>query len=176
MNTVHPTLMKLTDSLDHIYSSLVAEGKSKIPEPVFIEHFLPFFSGKEVENPNTVMQNWVSIAGSPLHEVDVVNEKQEVIFTVPAIMDTGLLNVIKNNSQETLPSIYNRYNIQKDSLIADAGNKLLNELNNNFKQTINSETYINNSNKWVNIIQRYENPTDKKTTSQINQDNDLVYD
>lgn len=67
--------------------------RSKLPEPLFRQNFLNFFIGKENPGPESeVVSAWISIAGSPTAEVDIVDAAGQTLFTAPALFSTNTLN------------------------------------------------------------------------------------
>jgi len=63
-----------------------------IPENMFVHHFLPFFSGETTENAQEAMTNWITIAGSPMHPVNIVNQQGQVVAQVPPINNNNALD------------------------------------------------------------------------------------
>lgn len=73
-----------------------SEERAKIPEPVFRQVFLPYFTGEADADKNfRHLQQWAGLTGSATTWADVVNEKGEVIFEVPPPLNTDDLNVEK---------------------------------------------------------------------------------
>lgn len=74
----------------------------KIPENVFKELFYPYLIGdKESSDDNQVLAHWCGVVGSASQEVDIVNVKGDVLFTVPPVYDTS---VIATTDKLPLPS------------------------------------------------------------------------
>ena len=92
----------ITDFLEEI-----KEPNPKIPEPVFREIFLPYFSGDKVPNKNNlVIQEWCGVVGSGSQAVDVVNVSGETLFVVPPLYDTAGINRGTNAKQRSFGSLY----------------------------------------------------------------------
>lgn len=93
---------EMMDAEQRAFEGLVlSEPRSRLPEPLFREHFWPYFNhDREVQRDQNVFAQWVGVAGSPTSEVDVVNEKGDIVFTVPALLNTGILNVLKSDHQQ----------------------------------------------------------------------------
>lgn len=65
-------------------AQLAAVDVPRIPEAVFLTHLLPALSspaGSRVD-----LTEWLSIAGTPLRAIDVVDQTGTVIFRVPPLM------------------------------------------------------------------------------------------
>jgi len=86
-------LLELEKVEDLAYSGLVEDQpKGKLSEKIFVQYFLPYFSGKTPITEEVINQ-WVSVAGGMTREVDIVDGKGEFLFTVPALYDTGTVTV-----------------------------------------------------------------------------------
>lgn len=77
--------------IDDVISE-IAEPAVKIPEPVFRELFYPYITGQKEITPQTkVVEQWMGIVG-PTEPADIVDVKGEVLFSVPPMIDTDLIN------------------------------------------------------------------------------------
>jgi hypothetical protein len=63
-----------------------------IPENMFVHHFLPFFAGEVKENAQEIMTNWLTIAGSAVSPVNVVNTAGQVVAQVPPVQNNAGLD------------------------------------------------------------------------------------
>lgn len=82
--------------------------RNKLHEPIFRQYFLPFFTNAVAPSPdNNAYAYWVGVAGSPTSEVDVVDDSGEVLFTVPALLNTNSLEVLQNRHRG--PSMKDMY-------------------------------------------------------------------
>lgn len=103
------------DFINNSFNAIVGtHTNQRIPEPVFRHHFLPHFSGN-VETPQgrNVLAEWVGVAGSPMAKVDVVDENNNVLFTVPPVMDSSIINLNKVNGR-SLSDLVGEYNLHKN--------------------------------------------------------------
>lgn len=92
--------------------AIVKHENHRIPEQIFREGFLPFFTGQE-KNPNqSHMANWIAIAGSPTSEVDVVDDADNLLFTVPAMMSTSAIS-LKTVRGESMGDLMRQYQHHK---------------------------------------------------------------
>lgn len=65
----------------------------KVPEPVFREIFMPFFTGqKESSGQEAAVLHWMGLVGGATNEADVVDTAGNIIFSVPPVCDTTMLN------------------------------------------------------------------------------------
>ena len=82
--------------------------RNKLLEPIFRQYFLPFFTNSVAPSPeNNAYAYWVGVAGSPTSEVDVVDEAGNVLFTVPALLNTNSLEILQNRHRG--PSVKDMY-------------------------------------------------------------------
>lgn len=88
----NPLLKKAEDTIGMIHDSLVTNQTiQKFPVDKFNKFFAPYFLGKlEMPEKSDIVDTWVGIAGSPFLPVDIVNNKNEILFQVPPIF--GKLN------------------------------------------------------------------------------------
>ena len=79
------------------------ETINKLPEYIFIDFFLPYFSGKlNIEDSQEPITKWIGIAGSPTKEVDIIDSVSgNVLFRVPPLINTSKLNIIKTDKKTT---------------------------------------------------------------------------
>jgi hypothetical protein len=80
----------VANRIDMVASALDSIPGGRLPEEIFVKYFLPLFCG-ETQNPDFAQQ-WISVAGSPTSEVAVFDDKGEVLFNVPAWLDTTVIN------------------------------------------------------------------------------------
>lgn len=151
-------LANINDDLNHnganIFKALVEDKElyvNSIPESLFVNYFLPFFTGKG-NNPNWLME-WISIAGTPASEVRVFSDStHETLFYVPPTLN--LNNFILPNSDNNLGNIFTRYNMYNGNLPQEGAtflNRELEEKKKQLPQTV-QQTYADN---WINILKRY---------------------
>lgn len=73
-----------------------------IPEVNFVQVFLPFFAGDEVNPYNVDLSNWLTVAGSPYRPVNIANERGEILYQVPAIIQPGTLSPKEHAPNESI--------------------------------------------------------------------------
>ena len=92
----------------------ITTPKTKIPEPVFREIFLDYFTGEKVPTKSEdAIAHWVGLVGSATEAAEVVNVKGEVLFEVPPMYDTSRVNTVKEDGDNTnLGTIFTVYSEQ----------------------------------------------------------------
>lgn len=98
-DTSHRTPFKVKppgSEILNIHHSLVADPgiRKKLPEDLFVTYFLPLFAGLET-HPDVNIGRWVSIAGTPFAEVDIINPQGHVLFTIPPIFERNVIDTTK---------------------------------------------------------------------------------
>ncbi len=75
--------------------------KKAIPEPVFKEIFLPFFTGEKTANAEQpVIQHWMGLVGSPTAAADVVDIQGNILFEVPPMYDTTRIDNLARHEKD----------------------------------------------------------------------------
>lgn len=111
--------MQIVRDEEDIQALLPDKGPSperrRYPESEFRRHFLPVFSGEAAKRlpegytPEKLRSDasnyWMRIAGSPNAEVDVIDSRGKVAFTVPALMDTSALVVAQPEARMSLRTL-----------------------------------------------------------------------
>lgn len=83
-------LAKSSIDLQSIHNALVVENKLvQLPEQVFINELLPFLCGETLSQVTPAV--WVSVAGTPFLEIEIIDTKGEVLFKVPALMERNAI-------------------------------------------------------------------------------------
>ena len=178
---VNGQLKAVMNVVDSSYDALVAnEPHNKIPEPIFVAHFLPYFTGKKVEDPaRNPMAEWIGVAGSATSKVDVIDDAGEVLFTVPPMMDSTIINLNQTGGKR-LNDLVTDYQLHRESLPGAAANFYNREFNNKLKQIVPGHVDETQASKqWRSIFDRYnvvplvdDKGTDAKAAGQ---EDDLVY-
>lgn len=178
-------MQEAAKKIEFVFDALVAhaEPTAKIPEEVFIHHFLPYFSGeKPMTKESKVMENWVSISGTPTNEVAVLDKTGKELYRVPPVFDTNILDVTSRNLGESMSDIYAGFAMRKNNLPAIANTFLANSLENRLSTLVDAGEASPNQKRWSEIISRYQKPNTNALTPKSIQpakalpDDDLVYD
>lgn len=163
-----------------IFDDLVVKNEnSKLPEEIFQGHFLPFFSGqRHASKDDNVIAEWISVAGTPMNEVDIIDRDGEVLFTVPPLMDTNIINVTTNTSQRSMSAILSNYDLHHNNIPKVAVNKLNQNLGDKSEALLNPKVSFENKERWDKIMLRYNiSPEEVATkTSEIDTNDDVNYD
>lgn len=88
---------RLAQEIENIANALgtvAKEDSARMPERNFREVFLPFFAGDEKLVYPVTIAHWLHFAGSPYHEVQVIDLSGKVLFTVPPVYDRTAINPI----------------------------------------------------------------------------------
>lgn len=142
-----------TKTQDIVYSGLV-EGRTvnRIPESLFVNYFLPCFLGQR-ENPNWIME-WISIAGTPMAEVDVFDDNtKQILFTVPSVLNSNRL--LLSNQGANINDIFSRYEQINNNMPINSLNFLISALNEKGSQLLSSVNNNEPIQKWIYILKRY---------------------
>jgi hypothetical protein len=168
---------ELEDSINQGFKALVSDiPVAKLPEEIFSKHFLPYFSGEKTPTQDKpVFAEWISVAGTPMSPVDIIDKNNEVLFRVPPMFDTGMMTQLQGR---TMREIFKQYELYNNNLPQVANNFLTKAL------TAKSEGYDSVSltkaqEEWNSILQRYDlgektKIAEKNANVQI--DDDLIYD
>jgi len=171
--------------IDNSFQSLVINNpKVRLPENVFVNYFLPFFSGTataESINARNVISEWIGVAGTAMAEVDIIDVSGQVIFTVPALFDTDMINIAAKQAGQSMSDIVNEYSLRKAGVPQAATNYLntaLFNLGNGITRESNHADAI--ALRWAGIFQRYgiagsNNTNSSKLATQDNPGDDLDY-
>lgn len=156
---------QLNASMANVFSSLVQNSpKAQLPEELFVSNFLPFFIGVvNAEKNEDFLPTWISIAGTPAADVDIIDRNGKVLFTVPSFIDSGFINPLKNTSGLSYSDIVNMAilygnNIPKQG--ADVLNKGLSDKVNRLKEK--SPEYGKKIQMWEFIFKRYNDKLPKR--------------
>lgn len=106
------TTQDMSSEKDFINDMLnqITEPPKKIPEPVFREIFLPYFTGEKTPDANnSAIAHWIGLVGSASEVADIVNVKGEVLFQVPPMCDSSRLNVTDRGNGRNFAQIFTTY-------------------------------------------------------------------
>lgn len=180
------TLAELKAFGENSYQAIVADGsKNVISEEAFKQSFLPYFSGNvgAVGNRNVITE-WISVAGTAMSEVDVINDKREVLFTVPALFDSNVIDLTKRVTGSSIGEIVEDYNLRKDATPYAAKNIVNDSLDRKLKEITTDTAPIRQTTaeRWIAIMGRYgiAPPSDRLPSQPVNEskegDDDVIYE
>lgn len=127
-----------------------------IPEPVFVQHFLPLFAGEIQETEALNYTTWIEkVAGSDRAPVNVIDLNYNVLFVVPPLLDASVIEQTTSGGSGTMSRIERQYSRLKE---IDAGasqiylEKMLKGSHLKEKPT---QQVIDNVKTWNEIFRRY---------------------
>lgn len=165
---------EVTDSLDFEESLTPA-----IHESIFVNSYLDYFKNIKTSDPNSPLYlNWINIAGSVYNEVHLVNDKGEVVATVPPLVAR---NSIETDNLENVgfEEKAKHYNLLKGVDGDRAKNFLATELS-ALPKFIKPVTAQDEAKRWVALFNRYSNNKNEKetkpATSKVKENLGIDYD
>lgn len=129
----------------------------RFPEPLFVKHFLPLFSGQVQPTPQLNLSVWITIAQGEYNPVHIVDQKNEILFTVPPMLERDAIDPIITNQQGVNSVMKNAARLREISL-RDSDifmNKSILGLHLREKAT---PKILENIQIWNNIFARYNLP------------------
>lgn len=159
-------LDRINANAEFFFKELVLKPRdnvSKLPENIFVNYFLPFFCGEIDINKykENVLTQWISIAGSPTAQVNIVaSGTNNILFTVPGLVDTNFIDVNNINKSQPLNHIFTNYELHKNQLPILGHKYLANALEDKMKQiAVKDESVKTNMSQhqqqWLDIFVRY---------------------
>ncbi|EKD22570.1 MAG: hypothetical protein ACD_84C00043G0004 [uncultured bacterium] len=92
---------QLAASIKEISNALLiapASANPRLSEYIFENVFLPLFAGDEVLLYGQTFQTWTTHAGSPYIPVDIIDKANNVLFTVPPLLDRTVIKSISDHN------------------------------------------------------------------------------
>ena len=149
-------LVNRTNSLKQMFAEVETEHIHSIPEDIFVNMFLPLFSGELTTNTTELLKQWYTLAGTPYAAVNVIDAKGNVVATVPPIKNRDILPI--SSKRDERHSLETTFEIakQKASLSPNlAQNIVINELNNRFLTKVNVNTNNSITEQWTALLKHY---------------------
>jgi hypothetical protein len=153
-------LKESKDIEDIIFEGLVVRPSLElnvIPEHIFVEYFLPFFAGVyKLESKPSIITEWISIAGTPMAQVAVIDHNRKVLFTVPPLFNTGVINSGVSDSNKSYKDSFVLAEMHNANIPNSGLNILVDALNDKFDTLIKPDTAISKfDQQWKDIFARY---------------------
>lgn len=148
-------------SINQAFQSLVKnQPHPQINDDAFQYWFLPYFSGNQqalqLQNRN-VISEWVGVAGSAMTEVDVVDKQGKVMFSVPALFDTNMLEIASRAPGRSFADLYYEYELRKGGMPKAANNYLNHALNSKADELVKGDDVQSSvAQRWSSIMQHYK--------------------
>lgn len=143
--------------LDMIYFGAVTAYEQNLPvlpENIFVSYFLPYFAGQVA--PVKHVPDWISIAGAPTQKVNIIDAAGAVLFTVPALLNTGHIQLLRPDGSLPFSSIISMANALKTQSPAQAQNLFINSMLERYRQVHNSDYMPTDvERQWMEIFIRY---------------------
>ncbi|HXQ32491.1 MAG TPA: hypothetical protein VN843_00580 [Anaerolineales bacterium] len=158
----------LNAEIDQAFSDIFESEvhHNQLPEYLFVNMFLPYFTGKVADNAHLNMTTkWIAVAGSAMNPVDVIDGTGKVLFTVPSLMSSDFLRTKENIRSKSFNDIFNDAKKQStriptlgEKIIGTEGVKKMQDLSKNLRQQDDKES------QWDYIFHRYHIETPKTKT------------
>ena len=154
--------------LSHL-NERAASDRPKLPEALFVKHLLPLLYNRD-QIPDLDLGVWLDIAGNPHRSIDVVDVKNNVLFTVPPVLARvpSLQRSLNSNdiSVSELAYMYGQKAAAEHPAAADAWlERALKNQNIPVQQT----QVIEYLQQWVKIYKRYNLPLTRLLGAEYNE-------
>lgn len=173
------SLKMISQEANDIYNMLVVENdNNKLPEDIFVNYFLPYFANPVSDNVNNnKVAEWVSIAGTPVAEVDIVDNNNKVLYSVPSLFDTSVINLNKLSENHRFNDIMNKFDLQNNNIPSVAQYLLKQDLGNKLENmTEVTSNRLNKEKQWRDIFSKYGYIKETKTKDSQNDSDELEYE
>lgn len=88
----------------------ITEPLKKIPEPVFREIFMPYFTGeKKPTEKDPAIAHWAGLVNGGTESAEVVNVKGETLFIVPPLYDSRRIKTLRDGKSQSYSSIFTEF-------------------------------------------------------------------
>lgn len=173
-------MKSVMEMVDNSFNSLVLQNDhAKLPEDVFRHHFLPFFTGEVPKDRNCIAE-WIGIAGTPTSKVDVVSPAGDVLFTVPPVLDSSIVNLGQVGGKR-IKDLVIEYNLHTEGLPGAASAFANNVIVPHMQKIVPGHSDETEASKdWNKVFDYYGlNPNAKAEEAKADESNpgdDLVYE
>lgn len=178
-NTTQPTIPNMQefianrekDKIDQIFESMqiIEKERARLPEHIFVSYFLPFFIGqRQVDEKNNYPAQWISIAGSPTSEVDIIDNSGNYLFTVPAFFNTKKNNPVGERGNLNFNALISAAELLKSRSPIESSNTVNQLYQAKMAKYLNNHVDPEDAKKWKFIFDKY------KIVSNIEEDKEEV--
>lgn len=139
-----------------VSSQLITRPRvEQVPETIFVNYFLPMFAG-EVDQTEAVNYNtWIEkVAGRDTAPVEVVNEQGVVLFVVPPMLDSSVIEQTQSG-RNSFTRIERKYSRLKEVAAAESQTFLTVTMQSIHIAEKPSQGVIDNIKTWNEIFKRY---------------------
>ena len=140
----------------------------RLPETLFVEFFLPLFRG-DIKDPLLVEEyrsKWFTLARHPQGEVNIIDERGNVLFTTPSYSYTKMFDPTKSDVTGSFKDLITIANQMDSANPIRAKQYLENNLVKKFDaMRVKGHVLTKEEERWIAIFQRYASKNDDNTSS-----------
>lgn len=140
----------------------------RLPETLFVEFFLPLFRG-DIKDPLLVEEyrsKWFTLARHPQGEVNIIDERGNVLFTTPSYSYTKMFDPTKSDVAGSFKDLITIANQMGSANPIRAKQYLENNLVKKFDaMRVKGHVLTKEEERWIAIFQRYASKNDDNTSS-----------
>ena len=140
----------------------------RLPETLFVEFFLPLFRG-DIKDPLLVedyRSKWFTLARHPQGEVNIIDERGNVLFTTPSYSYTKMFDPTKSDVAGSFKDLITIANQMGSANPIRAKQYLENNLVKKFDaMRVKGHVLTKEEERWIAIFQRYASKNDDNTSS-----------
>lgn len=170
---------KADEAIASVFKDIVERPKNQLPETVFVNVFLEHFKNPPEDfEKSTLTLKWLELAGSHFDEVEVVDQNNKVLYTVPSLYAPPQLDM-DIMSQFDFNKIRDDYSLEIDRIPELAEKMLAADLDGVEKGVITNPKPIQD--QWLSIFNRYTDQVDEvsdhyNTITGVDLSEDIDYD
>ena len=140
----------------------------RLPETLFVEFFLPLFRG-DIKDPllaEEYRSKWFTLARHPQGEVNIIDERGNVLFTTPSYSYTKMFDPTKSDVTGSFKDLITIANQMGTANPIRAKQYLENNLVKKFDaMRVKGHVLTKEEERWIAIFQRYASKNDDNTSS-----------
>lgn len=166
MNEYERVLIQQDEAaIDRILSQFIQnDERARLPEHLFVRHFLPFFSGQVDYTKSDVLHRWGAIAGSPTAPVDIIDAAGRVLYSTPPLFDTSTIDIKRHMNDISIKQIQDGHDMRQANMPSSAVAFYDSHIMDIAAQVEIAEPAPESLNAWQTIFARYgiavpEDPT-----------------
>lgn len=145
---------KLSEDIKRIHQALVVDADvRKIPESTFVKEILPVLTGEAISEDFPLLM--AGVAGSPLSEVDIIDEAGNTLFRLPALLERNIISHEEASRRGSLASFMETLSQVTRRSPIQARNYLAHEFNGRGIATNRDEQYKARQERFNTIFARY---------------------
>lgn len=174
MSNIHDSQSQLND----IYDALNTQIRQQVPENIFVNYFLRYFAGMTpISENNKIISEWISIAGTPTSEVDIIDISGKVLYSVPSLYSTTCIDVNKSSQSSSIDAVYDEYALRNNNIPSAAQTFLNQALEQKLQDMSVTPDITDDKRRWDDIFTRYNiKPKELQSQQQTEFDDDLIFE